>query len=179
MNKNILDLQNYMQTRPLGIDYESPNNGIMDYSLKTALKKLENKIASSLDNSAIKGTIVSHVGELRTGVDDIKKAVALVSGFIKNSQGANLENMESAILEEDRPSATKNQLSNDEAYSQFFSVTPTDSQQIGKPQIELSPAIDINEQEINAPNIEEQIDEIKIACQERFVKLAQILKSID
>jgi ribosomal protein L37AE/L43A len=121
------DLTNFLQSSPLGISYTGDD--------KITLSNIENKIAAIIDNKAIIGTIVSKKGEVLTSLDDIKKAVKLAEGFKKNAQ-ANLKNLDAAIKEEERPSATLNQLSQDTAAGQAQSVFPVDSQQIAKTQID-------------------------------------------
>ena len=121
------DLVNFLQSSPLGISYTGDIN--------IALSNIENEMVSILNNNAIKGSIVSKKGEVLTTLDDIKKAVKLTEGFKKNAQ-ANLENLDAAIKEEELPSATLNQLSQDTAAGQVQSVTSVDSQQIAKDQID-------------------------------------------
>lgn len=165
---DVSDFQIYLKQSPLGVVYEntSPKLGIMDNELKIALQKMELAIANSIDNRAVIGLIVSADGKIRTTVNDVKRSVSLIEGFNKSAQ-ALLENLDNT-LNEPTPTAAKQGLSDDEAIGQFESAVSTDSQQIGKSQLDIGNN-PVSEVAANPPEV------VASSVDNRFMKLAAML----
>lgn len=132
----IKEFQKYLeQEAPFNITYKTKKEGVMDSSLFFALKTLEEKIALNINNKAIIGMIISSEDRsIRAQLSDIKKAVELINGFNKYSQ-ANLESLD-VSLNEEKQSENKFNLTDEDALSQFYSVSPSDNQQPGVSQID-------------------------------------------